>query len=511
MNRRNIVIILALAALVIAAGLGYRYYNRDNPTNEIEGEIYRIERGNLETSVSATGTIAAKAEVSLSFKTSGKVAEVLVSEGDRVSTGQILARLETQDLELQVAQAQANLNISLAQLKQIQKGPSEADIAAAEANLASAKEYLAKVLAGPSQAELAAAEASLAAALDTYQQLLNSPTAEDLRRAELQVEQARLNLWAAQIERDALGGTDAAEAKVGSMEVALELAELELQQLKEGPTVAEIKNAAAQVEQARDYLEKLKNSPTASDIAAARAQVAAAEAELDRLKSSPTDEDLAIAQAQVDQAQAALDQAQIALADAIITAPFDGVVARVGAEAGEFIMANTPMIVLVDTSSYHIVASIDEADIGKVSEGQKVALTLDAFPGEQLNGIVSLISPISTMEGGVVSYDVRIDINPTDLPLRTGMTTNATITTQHRENVLLVPNQAITVNEETGQKYVEKVTSAGIIPVEIKTGLANELVSEVLEGLKEGDRVIARSTSYREMFSEMMRSTFSQE
>ena len=269
------------------------------------------------------------------------------------------------------------------------------------------------------------------------------------------------------------------------MEVALELAELELQQLKEGPTVAEIKNAAAQVEQARDYLEKLKDSPTTSDIAAARAQV--------------------------DQAQAALDQAQTALKDAIITAPFDGVVARVGAEAGEFIMANTPMIVLVDTSNYHVVASIDEADIGKVSEGQKVALTLDAFPGEQLDGIVSLISPISTMEGGVVSYDVRININPTDLPLRTGMTTNATITTQHKENVLLVPNQTITINEETGQKYVEKVTSGGIIPVEIKTGLANDMVSEVIEGLKEGDQVIARGTSYREMFSEMMRSTFSQE
>ena len=513
MSRRSVIVVIIVAAfLTVSAGTGYWYYHRNNnPIKGVEGEVFTIEQGDLETYISATGTIAAEVETSLSFKTAGRVAEVLVAEGDLVQAGQILARLETQELELQVAQAQANLNVSLAQLKQIQAGPSEEDIAAAEANLVSAQENLNKVLEGPSKAELAAAEATLAAAQDIYERLVNSPSEEDLRRAELQVEQARINLWMAQVERDALGGTDAAEAKVGSMEVALELAELDLQRVKDGPTLAEIQNAAAQLEQARDYLEKLRKSPAARDIAAARAQVAAAQAELARLKKSPTEEELAIAQAQVDQAQAVLDQALAALDGAVIKAPFAGLVAKVGAEANEFVTSSMPMIILVNTSGYHIVASIDEADIGKVTEGQKAILTLDAFPGVDLEGIVAAIAPISTMEGGVVSYDVRIDIQSTDLPMRSGMTANITIITARKQGVLLVPNQAIAVNENTGQKYVEKLTEEGPVPVEIKTGLSNEVVSEVISGLEKGDRVIARGTSYREMFSEMMRSTFSQE
>ncbi|MCD6555177.1 MAG: efflux RND transporter periplasmic adaptor subunit [Anaerolineae bacterium] len=512
MSRRSIVIIVVLVILAILAVLAYRYYyHSSSPTDEAEWEVVSVKRGDLETNVSATGSIAAKSEVSLSFKTAGRVAEVLVTEGERVTRGQVLARLDTQDLDLQVAQAQASLDSSLAQLKQVQAGPSKEDIAAAEANLASAQANLEKVQEGPSDAEIAAAEASLAAAQDAYQRLLTSPSEEDLRRAELMVEQARINLWMAQIERDSMGGIDVAEAKVGSMEVALELAKLDLQQVKDGPTAAEIKNAAAQVEQARDYLEKLRASPTARDIAAAQAQVAAAQAELARLKNSPTDEELAIAQARVNQARAALDQAQAALDGATLIAPFDGVVAVVGADADEFVMANMPMIVLADTSSYHIMASIDEADIGSVTEGQEVVLTLDAFPDAELKGVVSVIPSVSTMDGGVVSYDVRIEIQPTDLELRAGMTANATIVTARREGVLLVPNQAIAINEETGQKYVEKVTDRGIIPVEIKTGLTNELVSEVTQGLEEGDQVVVRSTSYRERFREMMRSTFSQD
>ena len=86
-------------------------------------------------------------------------------------------------------------------------------------------------------------------------------------------------------------------------------------------------------------------------------------------------------------------------------------------------------------------------------------------------------------------------IGPTDIPLKAGMTANATIVTEQREGVLLLPNQAIQVDRESGRTYVEKIVQGEPVPVEIELGLQDEFVSEVVRGLEEKDEVVIREAA----------------
>jgi hypothetical protein len=88
------------------------------------------------------------------------------------------------------------------------------------------------------------------------------------------------------------------------------------------------------------------------------------------------------------------------------------------------------------------------------------------------------------------------------------MTANTEIVKEQREDVLLVPNLAISLDSETGRKYVDQQTAAGIQKVEITTGLTTDIYSEVLQGLQEGDLVVISSQSAREQFRDLMDSTF---
>ena len=87
--------------------------------------------------------------------------------------------------------------------------------------------------------------------------------------------------------------------------------------------------------------------------------------------------------------------------------------------------------------------SIDETDIPRVQLDQPVSLDLDAFPGEQVSGVVREIAPAATTVQGVVNYQVRIEIDPTALAIKPGMTANANVQVARQENVLLIPTRSI--------------------------------------------------------------------
>jgi HlyD family secretion protein len=151
---------------------------------------------------------------------------------------------------------------------------------------------------------------------------------------------------------------------------------------------------------------------------------------------------------------------------------------------------------------------VDEADIAQIREGQSVEITLDAFVGAKGEGEIVYLSPLAQSDSGIVTYEVRVDIVRCDVPLREGLTVNANVVTELFEDRLTVPNSAIMIDDETGDKYVARRTAAGTELVRIETGYYNDMVSEVLSGLSEGDLVLRRSTSYRERFREMMRGSF---
>jgi len=403
MERRTIVVILVA---VVVIGLGYLVYIRYGPQRpETVPEAVVEEREEIVPVVSASGTVLPARWAQLSFKIGGRVEELAVEVGDEVVAGQLLARLDSTELEHAVAQAEAGLALAQANLAQVKAGAREEEIAAAEEAVAAA------------QANLEGAEASLA-------RLLAGASEREIEIARLAWEQAKDALWAAQAERDGVAGSkmsadyavDAAEAAVLSAEVAARIAELQYEGAKAGPTEEEVRIARAQVD-------------------AAKAQVEQAKAQLALLRAGPTAEAVAAAEAQVKQAEAALAQARSALEDASLRGPFDGTVTAVSIREGEMVAAAgfpvSPVITIGDLGHLRIeTTDLSEMDIARVKVGQEVAVTFDALPEKSLRGRVSRIAPMATLEAGGTNYTVTIELEETDPDLRWGMTAFVDIITQ---------------------------------------------------------------------------------
>lgn len=455
--KRAITIVVILGAAIGLTWLSYQTFGTQaiqKRTAEEEGlEKFVVKRDAIAATVSATGSIAPESEVTLTFELGGKLKEVFVEKGQMVKAGDPLARLETDSLGLQVAQAQATVALNEAKLQQTMKKADVEDITAAEAELASAKANYEKVKAGPTEDELIVARA-------------------DMEKAAIAVQKA-------QAEYDQVAWIPGVSAL---------------------PQAAALQQASIDYERAKANYQQIAQPPTESDLKSAWAQVVQAQTKLDKLRKNPDSEEIAIAQAQVDQAQAQLEEAQLKLEKAAITAPFDGVVASLGAKVGEMVSSGTPMVVLVDISDFHIDVEIDEVDISQIAEGQEALITLDALPGIEIAGRVEAIAPTaSSAEGGVVSYVVTVAIEPTDAHLRPGMSANITITTARKDDALIVPNRYIQIDRESGKMYVERLEEDGLTSrVEIETGMRDEFSSEVVAGLEEGDTVVLRSLSGRE-------------
>jgi len=474
-----------------------------------------IERASLVFDVNATGRVTPEQNVALAFKTSGRVSEILVKEGDLVERGQVLATLETANLQQALLQAEATLRSAQAQLAKAKAGSRPEEIAGAEAAAMSAQVGVraADKAVEIARGNVAVAQASLSSAQASLNKLVAGPTALEIKIAEKQVEAAKNSLWGLQGQRDALGGPggssaqrEAAQAQVASQESQIAIAQLQLEQLRAGSRPEDIAVARAQVEQAKASLQvaEAQLGQAETQVESAKAQAQQAQAQLDLLRSGLLAEDIAVAESQVAQAEAGLRQAQLALQDATLIAPLRGVVAQINSQVNELVTVGQPVLVLVDDSMYHITVSVDEADIGQISEQQTVEVTLDAYPGQTMEGKVARIAPVSSTEGGIVAYKVRVDLMSGEIPMREGLTANAKIVTKRMEDVLVIPNEAILVDENSGSKFAARVVGGTVNLVPIETGYQTDVLSQITSGLEEGDVVVLRSSSYRERFRGMM-------
>jgi HlyD family secretion protein len=274
-----------------------------------------------------------------------------------------------------------------------------------------------------------------------------------------------------------------------------------------GPTEADIAAARSQLAQAESSLAQLLESPTEADVVAAQAQLAQAEASLARLLEGPDEADVAVAQAAVDVAQIGLAQAELNLARASLVAPIDGVVTEVNVRRGEQ-PGGQAAVILTDMSAYHIDVEVDEIDIGRLAGDQRVVIAIDAIPDQEFTGHVADISPgpIQGASSGIVAYEVTIALDSDEPRLLPGMTADATIETDRLENVLVVPNRAVSIDRSSGEPvaYVEKVGEDGnSIRVEIELGLRDETVSQILSGLDDGDQIVIRGLSRQERLQQV--------
>jgi HlyD family secretion protein len=205
------------------------------------------------------------------------------------------------------------------------------------------------------------------------------------------------------------------------------------------------------------------------------------------------------ARARVGAAKAALDRAEEFLRYATIRAPITGIVLARPVEVGDAVSsilnmgsAATLIMTLGDVSSVFIKGEVDEADIGKAACGQHVRTKVEAFPTESFDGVVKRIAPMGKELNNVTTFEVRVTITNLQGRLLANMTANAEIVLEEHKNVLLIPEAALVYDKEknVSVQRLDPTARQGWRKTPLKVGISNGQRTEVLEGLKEGDKLV---------------------
>ncbi len=379
-KKKRIIILLSAIALIAAAILAVQY-SRHGSTDD-------------PARLSVSGNIEVK-DAEISFKLAGRVLERLVSEGELVDAGRIVARLDDSDLIQEVALRQAELRASQASLAELEAGFRPEEVAQGHAAMQKAQSRLDELLAGSRPQEIAAAAAGV----------------ENMR-----VNEAHLKIEFDRQSRLLKGNTisqrefDRAESEYRRAVASLHEAQEKLKLVKEGPRKEQIAQARAALNEARDHYALLKNGPRKETIEQSRARV--------------------------EQAKAALKMAEIRLSYATIAAPFSGMILSENVESGEYVSPGTPVVTLGDLKNVWLRTYINESDLGRVKAGQKVRVTTDTYPGKVYEGSVSFISSAAEFtpknvqtekERVKLVYRVKIDIANLLMELKPGMPADARI------------------------------------------------------------------------------------
>jgi HlyD family secretion protein len=424
-------LLLALAAVALLTGCG----TSSPPATAHADEVPVVAQADDE--VVAEAVVEPVKWNEAAFASGGTVAEVLVAEGDVVEEGQLLVRLDAAQQESAVAQAEAGLHRAQARLDELKAGPRPQEIEAAQAAIEGAQAQLDRIRQGVKPAEIAAAEASLGVAQASLEKVLEGASEEALIAARADLANAEAALQQAQAAYDRVKSEPDIGARPEALALqqathAYEAARARLNELKKGATAADIAIARAQVQQAQAQIDALKAPAQSADIAAAQAEIHGAEAQLALLEAGVRPETIAAAEADVAAAQAALNQAKTALADMKMHAPLAGVVTGVQVEIGDQVGPGQALVVIATLDQFYV-RTIDlvELDVARVTVGQPVVVTVDAFPDREFQGMIHEIALQAKDYRGDVVYDVTVELTDPELSeaLRWGMTAMVRIQT----------------------------------------------------------------------------------
>lgn len=471
--------IIGMLAILAAAYARYQMdrgqpvlpFAQANQDSTAAAETTTVERGDIVVTVSAVGTLAPIKQLYLFFPVSGKVSAIAVAEGDSVVTGQELARLDTEQLELALQDASLALELQQIAFDALTTEPREVELEAARAAVSAAS------------AQLAAASVP--------------PDPNMVEIARLQLELAKNQLWQNQLQRDsARQQEEQLQELLNRIPVALpSTGDLPLS-LSGLPSASQYEAAVTRSEYdvaiaTQQLLEAQNVSTNAANIAAAQAALVNAQGQLARLQEGPGEIELALADAQLQAAYLAVDLARYQLEQAILRAPFSGVVAQMNLAPGEPPPSREPAIELIDPSSFIVNLAVDEMDVAQLEDGQYAEITVDALPETILTGRVTGIDRVATSAVGVVTYGVEITLDQTNAPIRAGMSATVAVVVDEARDVLRLRNRFIRLDRRTGQATVTVKRGDGTLEdVPVTLGRRNETFSEVVSGLQAGDQVV---------------------
>jgi membrane fusion protein (multidrug efflux system) len=240
--------------------------------------------------------------------------------------------------------------------------------------------------------------------------------------------------------------------------------------------------AEAELAQARANLRKERSQ--AARIRELRSQSVSSIQQLEEAETA-----LELAQSVVRAEEAAVGVARRAVSDSSVAAPFAGLVARRSVELGEFVQPGTELFELVSLDPLEAIFSLTELDTERVKPGQHVAISVGAFPGRTFDGVVTFVAP--TVDPATRTLRIKAEIDNSDALLRPGLFARVSLGVARRENVLMVPAEAL-LQRAGGASLYRVVEGDRVERVSVRAGMtANDMV-EVLGDVHAGDRIVRR-------------------
>lgn len=511
--KKPIGIISIIVVLGLVAG-GYFYFGGgEKPAFDIA----EAKRSDLIQEVSVTGRVKPARSVELAFEKSGKVSAVYADVGKQVSAGQTLVVLENSELIAQRLQAEAGVESAQAKLAELKRGTRSEEIEVQEAKVANAKttiedakknlvDKLQDAYTKSDDAVRGKADQIFTNPLTQNPQLvpwaIDSSLESDVEWRRLLIEGNIFRVWKPYVDQLTIN-SDLTEY-VSTTRKYLDDIKIFLDKLAliiNNPNTSYVVNGTSQTMPSNwktDISTVRTNINTAlSNLSAAEEKLKTAESNLmleeknlALKKAGTVEEQIAAQEAQVKQVQANLQNYDAQIAKTIIRAPISGTVTKQDAKVGEIVSANTAIVSLISASQFEIEANIPEADIAKVKLGNTAKATLDAYGSDvEFDIKVVAIDPAETILDGVATYKTTFQFAEKDERIKSGMTANIDVSTEKRENVIVIPQRAVITRN--GDKIVRILNSETPKEVKVKTGLrGSDGNIEITEGVNEGDKVV---------------------
>jgi HlyD family secretion protein len=539
-------------ALAVAAG-GYYVWSSRTAQGAARAAALsyvtaNVQRGVLEITVSGTANIMPVDRRTAKSTVSGTVAKILAEDGQPVKSGQIVMVITNDDLALQHAQARIDLDSQKLNLDSL-RSPSPGERSAGQVRVQQAENALENrqkdlgklTITAPIEGRVTAVKVNPGDAVGAGQLLVT--VADDTQIFVMaQVNQSDISgvrvgqpasvafgteLPTADGVVDSIGAEATTSGKSTTVPVAIRINNksgtyrIGLQanaMIKVGSdeTVSASGAAAPKTKydvkadvtgnveslsvregdsvKAGQTLVQISNESLRVAIEQAESDLQVARESLDRISSglSPniSDKDIKQQELRVRQAELTLESRASDVSALQVKSPIAGILVSHAVSVGDMVNSSAPMFVVADLSTSQMVIPVDELDITQVKIGQKANVMADALPGRTFIAEVTKVASEGTVKDGVANYDVTLTLKGAQ-DLKSSMTAAATIVIDKRENVLLVPSEAIRTTG--GRRSVVLLRDGASVQTDIKVGLANDMYTEIVSGLNEGDKVAISS------------------
>ena len=540
--------IAGILLLLVIAGGYWSYAKIFNNDDAVRYATAQVQNGTLIVSVSGSGQVSVSNQVDIKPKASGDIVYVGVKNGQEVKAGTLIAQLDARDAQKTVRDAETNLESAKLSLEKLKKPADTLSILQAENSLAQAKESKQKAEDDLKKAyddgfnTIANAFLDLPTVISGLHDILFSSdtglgggnqwnidyyadsvktydekalqykddTSQSYQKARQEYDKNFTDYKTitrysdpATIEGLINETYDTTKAIAEAVKSANNL----IQFYQDKLTERNLKPAAisdTHLSTLNTYTGKtnthllnllgIKNTIKNSrdTIVNADRSIAEKTESLTKLKAGADALDIQSSELAVKQRENALLDAKEKLADYFIRAPFDGVITKVNAKKGDSVSSASILVTLITRQKLAEI-SLNEVDVAKIKVGQKATLTFDAVPDLTITGQVAEIDTVGTITQGVVTYAVKITFDTQDDRVKPGMSISAAIITDIKQDALLVPNSA--VKQQGDMAYVEIFAGETQAPRHqtVQIGLSNDTMTEVTNGLKEGDQVVTQT------------------